>query len=109
MHSSSVDAQVCKPPKFDFNEGDLFNPDGDSIEVAKKCWGWLLHPAFQDLSELGSILDKKGALALTRHSGYLDQQDHEDNLLSLSMFYQFVALNEKSDKPVMYSKDVQLY
>ena len=87
MHEQKVDAQICKPPKFDFNSSDLFNPDGDALEVAQKCWSWLLHPAQQSLSDISNILSKKGAIAIKRHEKYLHQLDSEDNLLSLVMFY----------------------
>ena len=30
--------------RFDFNDEEDFNPDSDSIEVARKAWNWLLNP-----------------------------------------------------------------
>lgn len=29
---------------FNFNSADDFNPDADSMNVAAKCWDWLLNP-----------------------------------------------------------------
>lgn len=36
----------------------------------------------------------------------MDQEDPEDNLVALKMFLEFVDLNAKSAKPVMYERDV---
>lgn len=44
-----------------------------------------------------------------RPDSYLDQLDEEDNLLSMKMIYDFIDINAKAEKPVMYGKDVELY
>lgn len=44
-----------------------------------------------------------------RHASYLNQIDPEDNLLSLKMLKEFIGLNSKSDKPVLFDKDVSIY
>ena len=56
-------AKVSKPLnknacRFDFKSEEDFNPDTDSIKVAKKAWDWLLNPIGFDSFER-DIKDKK--------------------------------------------------
>jgi len=44
-----------------------------------------------------------------RNEEYFNQEDKEDNLLSVEQLMEFVDINAKSDKPVMFNTDVKLF
>ena len=44
--------------RFDFNSEDNFNPDADSVQIAKKAWDWLLNPLGAEYFQK-EIKDKK--------------------------------------------------
>lgn len=66
-------AKVSKPlnksaARFDFNSETDFNPDVDSLKVARKAWNWLLNPIeFDDFA--ATIKDKK-ILIIQNRQGY---------------------------------------
>ena len=95
-------ARVQKPLnkdacRFDFNSETNFNPDADSVGVAKKAWDWLLNPIGFD-SFAKDIKDKK-ILILQNRVGFTYQQDDPDNdMLSLENFRAFVQETTESAK-----------
>lgn len=67
---------------FDFNSSKDFSPDADSIEIAKKCWDHILNPI--GVSKfLNEIQGKKVMIIQNRIGFKYDQEDPEDDLLTL--------------------------
>jgi len=67
--------------RFDFNSKDNFNPENDSIKVAKEAWDWVLNPiGFDNFTK--SIKDKQVMIVQNRDGLTLEQDDPEDDLVS---------------------------
>ena len=84
----------------------MFSPDSDCIQVATKCWDWLLWP-----NKFNQYLEKEhGFLLLSenREEKHFKQSDPLDDLFSLDMLHDFIKENSESDKPVMYGTDITL-
>ena len=88
-------AKVVKPLnkdacRFDFKSESDFSPDSDTISVAKKAWDWLLNPiGFDKFAK--DIKDRKILIIQNRVGYTYEQDDPEDNFLSLENFRRFVT------------------
>jgi len=79
-----------------FNNKDDFCFEADVDKVATKAWNWILNPI--TLEEFMNDIVGKKVLVVQRseqtESFTYDQEDPEDNLLSLQMVKDFVKFND---------------
>jgi len=66
---------------FNFNSKERFNPENDSLAVAKECWDWILNPLGLDYF-IKHVKDKQVMLIQQRDGFTYQQEDPEDDLIS---------------------------
>ena len=75
---------------FDMNSPDLFNPDEDCREVAKKCWNWILNPI--SLEKFQKEIMGQKVMVISRQDTEFEylQVDEADDILTLEMVRNYV-------------------
>lgn len=69
---------------FDFNAKDKFNTNTDTTKIGKECWDYLLNPLGVDY--FTKNIQNKQLMIITNREGFTyDQQDSEDDLISLDI------------------------
>ncbi|CDW84435.1 UNKNOWN [Stylonychia lemnae] len=93
---------------FDFNSKEVFNPDSNCTEVAYKLWNWFLNPLSMETFK-NEIVNRQKALVIQRSGkGFtFDQQDPEDNIISLKMINEYLKI-EIEQKTIEYGKHIDL-
>ena len=84
--------------RFDFNDDELFNPDANSTQVAKKAYDWILNPVGFDYFKK-EIKDKKIMIIQNRNGFTYRQDDPQDDIFDLGVFKQFVSAKNEFGQP----------
>lgn len=113
--SKSIQKTVRKESlRFDFNSAQNFNTDSDSQKVGKDAWDWFLNPLGFDFFTK-TVKDKQIMILQNRQGFTLQQDDPEDDLVSLDIFK--TVLNQSAqiykqtgdkEQSLQYGRDIDV-